>query len=132
MAGTFGYELDFHRLSVEEKDEVRRQIADYHKYGPLIMNGLYYRLTNPYKEIAGAWEFVSEDGTEVFANIVMQEVHGNAPFTYIRLKGLLSGRQYAEQKSGKVYDADALMEAGIPIPVEMGEYQAYQYYFKCL
>lgn len=132
MAGTFGYELDLKKLSEEEKKEIREQIADYRKYAPLIMNGLYYRLTNPYKEEVGAWEFVSEDGSEVLVNAVMQEIHGNMTVNYLRLKGLTSGRQYQEQNSGKIYDADALMEAGIPLPVEMGEYLAYQYYFKCI
>lgn len=132
MAGTFGYELDLHRLSDEEKEEIRKQIADYHKYAPLILDGLYYRLTNPYKDEVGAWAFVSEDRREVLVNAVMQEVHGNMTVNYIRLKGLISGQQYQEQESKKIYDSDALMEIGIPLPVKLGAYCAYQYYFKCL
>jgi alpha-galactosidase len=93
------------------------------------MNGLYYRLTNPYKDAVGAWAFVSEDGNEVLVNAVMQEIHGNMTVNYIRLKGLISGKQYEEQTTKKVYSADALMEVGIPLPVETGEYKAYQYHF---
>ena len=47
----------------------------------------------------------------------------------MKLKGLERGSMYREQESGKSYSADALMQAGIPLPVEMGEYQAYQMYF---
>jgi alpha-galactosidase len=129
MAGTFGYELDLQKLSGDEKEEIRQQIADYHKYAPLILDGLYYRLTNPYENEVGAWEFVSEDGREVLVNAVMLEVHGNMTVNYIRLKGLVSGRRYREEKSRKIYDADALMGAGIPLPVEPGAHRAYQYHF---
>lgn len=132
MAGTFGYELDLGKLSEEEKEEIRGQIADYHKYAPLILNGLYYRLTDPFKEEVGAWAFVSEDGKEVLLHAVMQEVHGNMTVNYIPLKGLISGKQYQEQASGKIYDADVLMEIGMPMPIEAKEYCAYQYYLKCL
>ena len=51
------------------------------------------------------------------------------PTTYIRLKGLTPGSLYEEQKSKKVYGADALMEAGIPLPEEMGEYRSRQMHF---
>ena len=130
MAGTFGYELDLKKLTEEEKQIIRQQIADYHKYGSLIQNGIYYRLTNPFEEQTGAWEFLSEDGAEVLLNAVLLECHGNMTVNYVKLKGLKSGSLYQEQNSGKLYPSDALMEVGLPLPIEPGEYQAYQYYLK--
>ena len=47
MSGTFGYELNLMKLSEEEKQEIREQIAEYKSYAPIIQNGLYYRLSNP-------------------------------------------------------------------------------------
>lgn len=129
MAGGFGYELDPKKLSDKEKHEIREQISEYKKYASLIQNGLYYRLTNPFEREVGAWEFISEDASEVLVSTVMLEVHGNMTVNYIRLKGLTAGRMYQEEKSGKIYPSDALMEIGIPLPVEMGEYHAYQMYF---
>lgn len=130
MAGTFGYELDLGRLSEEEKQEIRRQVADYHHYAPLILNGLYYRLTNPFEQTVGAWQFISKDQSQVLLYAVMLEVHGNMTVDYVKLKGLKSGCMYREQVSGRLYSADALMEAGIPLPVAFGEYDAYQMYFE--
>lgn len=130
MAGTFGYELDLRRLQAVEKEQIREQIQEYKQYEMLIRNGRYFRLTDPYKEAAGAWEFLSEDGSEILAGAVMQEVHGNMTVTYIRFKGLPSGCLYQEQKSGRIYASDALMEAGIPLPEQSGEYRAYQMYFR--
>lgn len=60
---------------------------------------------------------------------VMLAVHGNIPVTYIPLKGLTENCMYREAESGKIYAAEALMEVGIPLPLEMGEYQSYQMYF---
>lgn len=129
MAGMLGYELDVRTLSDVEREQVRRQIERYRKFEPLIRDGLYYRLTDPFKDQAGAWEFIKEDGSEVLVSAVMLELHGNMPATYIRLKGLTPGSLYEEQKSKKIYGADALMEAGIPLPEEMGEYRARQMHF---
>ena len=130
MAGGLGYELDLGRLSLEEKEIVKEQIRKYRTYSGLVQKGLYYRLTNPFEDSTAAWEFISEDGSEALVSVVMQEIHGNMTANYVRLKGLVSGRSYQDQESGNIYDADALMEVGIPLPQRVGEYQAYQYYFK--
>lgn len=129
MTGTFGYELNLGKLTEEEKQEVREQINQYHKYAELIQKGRYYRLTNPFVDEAGAWEVVSEDGKEALLNVVMLEKHGNMTVKYVQLCGLDENALYKEEAGGKVYSGSALMEAGIPLPVEMGEYLAYQYYF---
>ena len=130
MAGVLGYELDLGRLSLEEKEIVKEQIRKYRTYSGLVQKGLYYRLTNPFEDSTAAWEFLSEDGSEALVSVVMQEIHGNMTANYVRLKGLISGRSYQDQESGNIYDADALMEVGIPLPLRVGEYQAFQYYFK--
>ena len=130
MAGTFGYELDPKSLSEEEKREIKEQIVEYRQYAALIQEGLYYRLTNPLTEKVGAWEFISEDLSRVLVNAVVLQIHGNMPVNYVCLKGLKENSVYREQKSGRTYDSNALMECGILIPNEMGDYQAYQMYFE--
>lgn len=129
MSGTFGYELDLGKLTKEEKQEIRSQVADFHKYAPLIQNGLYYRLSNPFQDAAGAWAFVSEDQKEVLLNVIMLENHANMTVSYVKLQGLRAEATYKEQISGRSYEGAALMQAGIPMPVEQGEYRAYQMYF---
>ena len=132
MSGTFGYELNLMNLSEEEKQEIREQIAEYKSYAPIIQNGLYYRLSNPTEEEICAWEFVYTDEKEqskVLLNIVMQAIHGNMTVNYVKLQGLEEAAVYREEKSGKRYTGSALMYGGMPLPVELGEYQAYQYCF---
>ena len=132
MSGTFGYELNLMKLSEEEKQEIREQIAEYKSYAPIIQNGLYYRLSNPTTEEICAWEFVHTDEKEqskVLLNIVMQVIHGNMTVNYVKLQGLEETAVYREKKSGKRYTGAALMYGGMPLPIESGEYQAYQYCF---
>ena len=132
MSGTFGYELNLMKLSEEEKQEIREQISEYKSYAPIIQNGLYYRLSNPTEEEICAWEFVYIDEKEqskVLLNVVMQAIHGNMTVNYVKLQGLEEAAVYREEKSGKRYTGSALMYGGMPLPVELGEYQAYQYCF---
>lgn len=126
MAGTFGYELAPEKLSEEEKEEIKEQIIQYKKYAELIQQGNYYRLSNPFQDAYAAWMFVSENGQQVLFNVVMLETHGNMTVSYVKLKGLEPDAVYEDVRTGRCYSGSALMRAGIPIPVEMGEYLAYQ------
>ena len=130
MAGTFGYELDPGKLDEEEKAEIRELNKKYRSYEELIRTGDYYRLSDPFRNAYGAWMFVSENREQALLNAVMLEIHGNMTVHYVRLKGLKPEALYEETASGKRYYGSALMEAGIPLPVEMGEYRAYQMEFR--
>ncbi len=129
MAGTFGYELDLEKMTSGEKQEIRKQVSLYHKYAPLISNGLYYRLSNPFSDEVGAWAFVSEDQKEVLVQVVMLEISGNMTVNYIRLQGLKEDALYQDQSTGHIYSGSALMYGGWPLPIEMGTYLAYQIHF---
>ncbi len=129
MAGTFGYELDLNQLADEEKEEIRQQIIEYKTYAGLIQNGRYYRLTCPQTDEVGAGEFVSEDRSEALVQAVRLKQHGNMPVNYIRIRGLEENAVYRETSTGRCYNSEALSDAGFPVPVGMGEYQAYQWHF---
>jgi hypothetical protein len=64
---------------------------------------------------------VADDQSEVLLTAVYQEVHGNMTNTYVRLKGLEPGSLYKEVSTGQLYPADALMEAGMPLPMPKEE-----------
>ncbi|MBO5472434.1 MAG: alpha-galactosidase [Lachnospiraceae bacterium] len=148
MAGTFGYELDPAKLSPAEKAEIREQVRDYKRHAALIQNGSYYRLSNPYEAAYGAWLFVAQNQEEALLNVVMLETHGNMTVSYVKLKGLAPEAVYevtaADAEAGRIEDSgrlqaftpgrryfgSALMEAGLPVPVEMAEYPAYQVLLK--
>ena len=148
MSGTFGYELDPSKLSEEEKDVIRRQIADFNRYYELIQRGRYYRLTDSYdEEYFNAWMFVSDDGKEALLNLVVTDVRGNPEIPYVRLKGLDPDAVYEvkdsaiyanvpewmpeedEEKSSQAYSGRALMNGGYTFAPLFGVYPSAQIHF---
>lgn len=121
MAGSFGYELDLNTLSDSEKQEVRKQITRFKKYGRLIHNGLYYRLSDPMNDKFAVWEFVSEDKKEVLVNGVIFRTEPNRIQYLIKLRGLLPDADYRLDDSGMVYKGSALMNGGILLPKSWGD-----------
>lgn len=130
MTGAFGYELDLNKLSKEDAEEVRKQVEEYHELAPLLIAGDYYRLSNPYEEEYSAWMTVSKDKKKAVVSFVLLEIHGNKPVVYVKCKGLNTEGIYLEKRSGKQYSGKALMEAGLPVLLEMSEYQSKQLYFE--
>lgn len=121
MAGSFGYELDLNTLSDSEKQEVGEQITRFKKYGRLIHNGLYYRLSDPMNDKFAVWEFVSEDKKEVLVNGVIFRTEPNRTQYLIKLRGLLPDADYRLDNSGGVYKGSALMNGGILLPKSWGD-----------
>ncbi len=130
MTGAFGYELDLGKLGEDEREKIKQQIASYHRLAPLIQRGDYYRISNPYEEEYGAWMVVDQDKSSALLSVVLLNIHGNMPVIYVRLDGLDEKREYRDADTGKVYSGAALMEAGMPIPLGLGDYQAFQILFE--
>ncbi|MCD8325636.1 MAG: alpha-galactosidase [Lachnospiraceae bacterium] len=130
MAGTFGFELNPALLTEAEKAEVKEQIRFWKNVEPLVREGDYYRLSNPYEEAFAAWAFVDENQERALLSVVMMEKHGNMAVSYVRLRGLLPEAEYVNSRDGRVYSGAALMNAGIPLPLEMGDYRGYQAEFR--
>lgn len=127
MPGSFGYELDLNLLPDPEKQAVTQQIQDFKRYWPLLHRGRYYRLSNPEQNTEyTAWMMTAEDGGEALISVVATNVHCNAPTYFIPCKGLLPDAVYRDADSGKTYGGAALLNAGIPLPAGLKEYQAWQ------
>ena len=126
MAGAFGYELDPEKLTAEEREAVREQIRQYRSREELIRRGRYYRLSDPFTAAYTAWMFVSKDRDRALLSVVMLEMHGNMTVSYVKLKGLDAASVYRDMESGRRYYGADLMEAGLPMPVELKAYPAYQ------
>ena len=126
MSGTFGYELNPALLSVEEKAEIRMQLAKYREHQELIREGNYYRLSDPFQDDFAAWMVVSEDQNQALVSVVRLTAEANPVAAYVTLRGLAEDAFYLEKTTGKVYAGAALMEAGMLLPAPKGEYEAYQ------
>ncbi len=130
MTGAFGYELDLNQISQEEQEQVKAQIRKYHELAPLLFCGEYYRLSNPFEDMYSAWAVVDETKETALLSVVMLEVHGNWAVNYVKMQGLQPEYNYRDTASGQVYAGAALMEAGLPVSLCYGEYQAAQWKFE--
>ncbi|MCI9331580.1 MAG: alpha-galactosidase [Oscillibacter sp.] len=132
MHGTFGYEMDPSRITPEEREVIRRQIAFFKKHQALIHQGDYYRLSDPFQNGPyTAWEQVSPDKREALVFVVSGPAQGGPPLLNLRLKGLEPSFRYQVDGQGD-YPGAALMEAGWPLPMPWGDFQSWQFYLSAL
>lgn len=115
LFGTFGYELDPRKLTPEEKEIVKTQVADYHKYYDLTHFGDFYRLTSPTENpFLCDWEFVSPDKKEVLFTRVIMRRPDNV-YQNLRLQGLDPEKLYTDEETGKTYSGALLMHGGLDL-----------------
>ena len=133
MGGIFGYELDPVKMTEEEKEACREQIRFYKKYCRVVMDGDYYRLTNPYENrYFTAWQHVSQDQKKSLVGIVVTDREANDPQRFLRLKGLKEDGFYKIEGWKGKYSGKLLMNAGIPVPLELREYEGIQLVLKMI
>lgn len=134
LAGTFGYELDVTKIAREEREEIPRQVALYHKYNDLVREGAYYRIASySQNHHYDCWQVVSEDKRESLVTFVQVMTRANHKSRRILLKGLDEKLRYRiyvegqkpEREDGELlYSGDTLMKAGILVPDMLGDFQA--------
>ncbi|MDD6269374.1 MAG: alpha-galactosidase [Oscillospiraceae bacterium] len=122
MAGSFGYELDLGTLSDDEKADVEKQIKKFKKYGSLIHNGKYYRLSDPLKDNIAAWEFAAEDGSEILVQGMIFRTEPNMKRYSLKLAGLEPQALYKMAGTDEIITGSALMKGGILLPASWGDY----------
>ena len=130
MAGSFGLELDLEKLSPEEKAEAAAQIQNFRTYGPLIHNGNYYRLNNPFTENGAFWSFVAKDGTEILVQGMIFRTEPNMNRKSLHLTGLDPDVIYQDTESGIRYTGASLMSGGLLLPKTWGDYYPVSYFLK--
>lgn len=126
MSGTFGYELDLAKLSQPEKNAIKEQVSRYKELAPLILNGSYYRLSNPFTDVVAAWAFVSENKETCLLNTVQLEIEANMPPIFVKLAGLKEHSLYIDEATNMQYSSDVLMEIGLRLPFVLEEYHSEQ------
>lgn len=113
MWGTFGYELDPRKLSDDDRQIIRQQVAMYHDTYDLIHNGDLYRLVSPFDNAFRAvWQFVAENKSRTMVTVVTMRMD-YIPHTLVRLRGLDPDGFYENEATGQRYSGALLMNAGL-------------------
>ena len=128
LAGSFGYELDLNRVTEEEQELVKEQIAQFHEFYDLTHTGSYYRLTDTEGRFC-AWEFVDENRDRALVTFVMTSGEGNPMPVHITVKGLDPQGQYRCSLAGAVRSGRTWMNGGMTLPHTPGEYESLLIWF---
>lgn len=123
MSGNFGYELDLMKFTEEEKAEVRKQVEQYKELRTFIQSGDMYRMASPFEGNTTAWEFISEDGKEVFAAYFRILAKVNPGITRMKFTALEEDAVYEVVGEDQCYHGDELMHVGIVVDMH-GDYQS--------
>lgn len=130
MTGQFGYEMDLGKLSDEELDIVRDQIATYKQIRDTIHFGDLYRLRSPFEGENTAWEYVSADQRQVVLLYCTIRAHVLTGLTQLRFEGLAENARYRNTETGEVYSGDFLMNVGLYLPDDR-DYETMLMVFEC-
>ena len=110
--GTFGYELDLNRLTAEEREEVRAQVAFMKEYREIIQFGDFYRLRSPFEGNFTAWMAVSPDRRTALVGWYRLLSEINGPCRRLMLRGLDPDLCYTVDGQRSHY-GDELMRVGL-------------------
>ena len=132
MWGDLGYELDLTKMSKEDRQAVKEQVAEYKKIRKVMQYGTFYRLKSAQTSNQCAWETVSLDKNETVLSAVRVMASAQPYLTKTKLVGLDPQKHYEDQETHEVYGGDELMNLGLYDPVERGDFKAKMYHFKAI
>jgi len=128
MSGNLGYELDVTQLSVEETNEMKKQIDFYKTYKNLFQFGRFYRLQQPNAYFASAWLFENEhEAVLIYFNGLARPA---VPVTHLPVKYLDNHAVYQDEDTGQKVSGAELNNAGVTIPRIKGDFETLRFHWK--
>ncbi|MGL5720932.1 MAG: alpha-galactosidase [Brevinema sp.] len=116
MFGTFGYELDTEKISIEDKEIVKQQVKAFKKYRQLIHQGEFHRISDPDTNIA-CWNVSSLDKSEALVLAVRVITQGNPGSFNVRVPNLIPDALYRIDELGITAYGAELAQMGIWMPM---------------
>ena len=124
--GQFGYELDMSKMTDDEIEQAKKQVAFYKKYGEVFHKGDLYRLRSPFEGNEAVLQFISEDKNTVILNyanrlctindtVVIVKLAGLDPdAVYEEVEGHIGDNIFADRiKVGRKFSGEYLMNYGL-------------------
>ena len=123
MSGNFGYELDLTKFTEEEKQEVRAHVERYKELRTFVQKADMYRLKSPFEGNDTAWQFISEDGKDIFAAYFRCLCKVNPGIFRMKFTALEADGLYEIVGEDKQYSGDELMNIGLVVDMH-GDFQS--------
>ena len=115
--GSFGYELDLNKITLEEQNLVKNQIIFMKNNRKLFQFGDFYRLRSPYKGENTSWMVVSTDKREAIVGDYTRLITANYGFDRLKLTGLDPDLEYKVESDSSIQNktakGDELMNSGL-------------------
>ncbi len=114
--GPYGYEFNVHKLSQEEKAELKSLTEKYNEIYEFALNCDLYRIIDIKDKRYSAYIQVSKDKSKAlftFAQVNATMFNENI---LVKLKGLDPDKTYIEEESKTLYNGGLLMNGGIRLP----------------
>ncbi len=124
----FGYELNVGLLSEEEIAEIPKQVEEHKGLEPLIRDGKFYRLINPFENKQCAWELVSENQEKAYVMLGAVNITAHDKAFRVKPQGLNPEYIYRVEGTEILVDGETLMNVGIPVVKRMRDYETRTYY----
>lgn len=132
--GTFGYELDLNKLSVQEHEIIKNQVSFMKEYRSFIAMGDFYRLLSPFDGTETAWMVVSQDRKKALVGYYREKQPVNIGYRRLKLAGLEKDTEYSVSDRDTTHYGDELMQAGLILSdtptgvytpsIQQGDYQS--------
>lgn len=111
--GTFGYELDINKMTAEEHEIIKQQVAFMKQYRHLFQFGTFYRILSPFENDDTVWMSVAKDLSEAIVGYYRPMSRINAPYMKVKLQGLDPNKLY--DVNGSLHYGDELMNYGLSL-----------------
>ncbi len=113
MGGQLGYEFDLTKMTDEELEEIKAQIAQYKEIREVVHTGNLYRLKSPFESNHTVWQYISQDEKTVVLLYFRTRAVPGFERNMLRLDGLCPNGTYQLRQTGDTYSGNVLMNYGI-------------------
>ena len=111
--GATGYELDTSVWTDEDKEMVKKQVADYKNMQDLVLNGDLYRLDNPFNSNYFTFNIVSKDKKRAVCTEYRRHGGANMKIHRVYFRGLDESKTYRIAETGQILSGSVLVNFGI-------------------
>lgn len=132
MSGVLGYELDLTKLTEEEKELVKAQVAVYKDIRELVQYGNFTRLKSPFEGNETAWMVTNADKSEILVFTFLALNNAQQSISQVKLTGLDSDKIYENVETKEIFGGDELEHMGwFEAPADH-DFLSRRYHFKAI